>query len=92
MEKLIVRRGQVFTFEIELDRTFKPGTDEVEIFLMYGPKPRISKGTLIKLSPSKKEISSNKYWTMRFDKASRGNKLKVEMMPSVATMVSVVMC
>ena len=77
----------MFTFEIELDRSLKPGVDEVEVFLMYGPKPRISKGTLIKLSPMKKEINSNKYWAMKFDKSSRGNILRVEMMPSVASMV-----
>ncbi|XP_049603487.1 protein-glutamine gamma-glutamyltransferase K [Syngnathus scovelli] len=46
-EKLIIRRGQTFQIELELNRPFRADTDKLHLELRTGPLPLVSKGTHI---------------------------------------------
>ncbi|XP_061653457.1 protein-glutamine gamma-glutamyltransferase K [Phyllopteryx taeniolatus] len=44
-EELIIRRGQMFQIELELNRPFSAETDKLHLDLRTGPLPLVSKGT-----------------------------------------------
>ncbi|XP_061550020.1 protein-glutamine gamma-glutamyltransferase K [Phycodurus eques] len=44
-EELIIRRGQMFQIELELNRPFSAETDKLHLNLRTGPLPLVSKGT-----------------------------------------------
>ena len=54
---------------------------------MYGSKPRVSKGTLVKLCPNKGDITNSKYWSMKLDAGPKEGLLLVQVMPGVTSMV-----
>ncbi|XP_041804859.1 protein-glutamine gamma-glutamyltransferase K [Chelmon rostratus] len=44
-EELIIRRGQTFQIELELNRPFNADTDKLHLEMKTGPLPTVSKGT-----------------------------------------------
>uniref|UniRef100_A0A8C7YC12 Protein-glutamine gamma-glutamyltransferase K n=1 Tax=Oryzias sinensis TaxID=183150 RepID=A0A8C7YC12_9TELE len=44
-DELIIRRGQTFQMEMELNRPYDPDTDKILLELKTGPLPLVSKGT-----------------------------------------------
>ncbi|KAF6718385.1 Protein-glutamine gamma-glutamyltransferase K [Oryzias melastigma] len=44
-DELIIRRGQTFQMEMELDRPYNSDTDKIRLELKTGPLPLVSKGT-----------------------------------------------
>lgn len=44
-DELIIRRGQTFQMELELNRPFSSDTDKMHLDLKTGPLPMVSKGT-----------------------------------------------
>uniref|UniRef100_A0A665X190 Protein-glutamine gamma-glutamyltransferase K n=1 Tax=Echeneis naucrates TaxID=173247 RepID=A0A665X190_ECHNA len=44
-DELIIRRGQTFQMELELNRPFSADTDKLHLDLKTGPLPMVSKGT-----------------------------------------------
>ncbi|ELU17782.1 hypothetical protein CAPTEDRAFT_227328 [Capitella teleta] len=53
-QELIVRRGQAFSVDLQLDRKYKRKRDRMMVIMKTGDDPRISKGTLIRMKVKKK--------------------------------------
>ncbi|KAM9445694.1 protein-glutamine gamma-glutamyltransferase K-like [Clarias gariepinus] len=49
-DNFIIRRGQGFQIRLEFSRVFDPKADKLHLQLYLGPKPSISKGTLVTVS------------------------------------------
>ena len=64
-DKLIVRRGNTISFDVELDAEIKK--ERIVIYMMYGSNPRISKGSLLRFEQGG-DITKNKYWGMQWER------------------------
>ncbi|XP_062870938.1 protein-glutamine gamma-glutamyltransferase K-like [Trichomycterus rosablanca] len=73
-DSLIIRRGQTFQMCIELSRPFNPKTDTLHLELKLGPKPMVSKGTLVTV-PLVEELQDKSWEAMVIEQI--GNKIKL---------------
>ncbi|XP_047445687.1 protein-glutamine gamma-glutamyltransferase K [Mugil cephalus] len=73
-DELIIRRGQTFQMELELNRPFNADTDKLHLDLKTGPLPLVSKGThaIIPLV----EHLEDECWEAKITEQN-GNKIKL---------------
>ncbi|XP_077580349.1 protein-glutamine gamma-glutamyltransferase K [Stigmatopora nigra] len=82
-EELVIRRGQSFQIEIELNRPFNAETDKLHLDLRTGPLPLVSKGTHVIIPLV--DTLDNKQWGAKIEEQN-DNKVKL----SINTLASAV--
>ncbi|KAM4604863.1 protein-glutamine gamma-glutamyltransferase K [Polymixia lowei] len=73
-DELIIRRGQTFQIELELNRPFSADTDKLHLDLKTGPLPLVSKGTHV-IVPLVDELEDER-WEAKIVEQN-GNKIKL---------------
>uniref|UniRef100_A0A8C4NQV4 Protein-glutamine gamma-glutamyltransferase K n=1 Tax=Dicentrarchus labrax TaxID=13489 RepID=A0A8C4NQV4_DICLA len=73
-EELIIRRGQTFQIELELNRPFNADTDKLHLDLKTGPLPMVSKGTHV-IIPLVDHLEDER-WEAKIVEQN-GNKIKL---------------
>uniref|UniRef100_A0A3Q2Z2P6 Protein-glutamine gamma-glutamyltransferase K n=1 Tax=Hippocampus comes TaxID=109280 RepID=A0A3Q2Z2P6_HIPCM len=73
-EELIIRRGQTFQIELELNRPFSADTDKLHLDLRTGPLPQVSKGTHVIIPLV--DTLDNKRWGAKIEE-QKNNKVKL---------------
>ncbi|XP_051944714.1 protein-glutamine gamma-glutamyltransferase K isoform X1 [Hippocampus zosterae] len=73
-EELIIRRGQTFQIELELNRPFSVDTDKLHLDLRTGPLPQVSKGTHVIIPLV--DTLDNKRWGAKIEE-QKNNKVKL---------------
>ncbi|XP_061588777.1 protein-glutamine gamma-glutamyltransferase K [Cololabis saira] len=73
-DELIIRRGQAFQVEMELNRPFNNDTDKLHLELKTGPLPMVSKGTHV-IIPLVEHLEDER-WEAKITEQS-GNKIKM---------------
>ncbi|XP_069567456.1 protein-glutamine gamma-glutamyltransferase K [Brachyistius frenatus] len=73
-DELIIRRGQTFQMELELNRPFNADTDKLHLHLKTGPLPMVSKGTHV-IIPLVEHLEDER-WEAKVVEQS-GNKIKM---------------
>ncbi|XP_029971089.1 protein-glutamine gamma-glutamyltransferase K [Salarias fasciatus] len=73
-DELIVRRGQTFQVELELNRAFSADTDKLHLDLRTGPLPLVSKGTHV-IIPLVEDLKESR-WAAKIIEET-GNKIKL---------------
>ncbi|XP_028284183.1 protein-glutamine gamma-glutamyltransferase K [Parambassis ranga] len=73
-DELIIRRGQTFQMELELNRPFSTDTDKLHLELKTGPLPLVSKGTHV-IIPLVDHLEDER-WEAKITEQS-GNKIKL---------------
>ncbi|XP_041847772.1 protein-glutamine gamma-glutamyltransferase K [Melanotaenia boesemani] len=73
-DELIIRRGQTFQMEMELNRPFNADTDKMHLDLKTGPLPTVSKGTHV-IIPLVDDLEDER-WEAKITKQD-GNKIKL---------------
>ncbi|XP_022603850.1 protein-glutamine gamma-glutamyltransferase K-like [Seriola dumerili] len=73
-DELIIRRGQTFQMELELNRPFSAETDKLHLDLKTGPLPMVSKGTHV-IIPLVKHLEDER-WEAKIVEQS-ANKIKL---------------
>ncbi|XP_033108548.1 protein-glutamine gamma-glutamyltransferase K-like [Anneissia japonica] len=84
IDELILRRGQSFNMEIEFQRDFKQGQDDIIIELRFGKRPRVSYGSRIIIPLVKKQVEGD--WGAKVVSA-KGNKVSLCVYPGDAEMI-----
>ncbi|GLD51444.1 protein-glutamine gamma-glutamyltransferase K-like protein [Lates japonicus] len=73
-DELIIRRGQTFQMELELNRPFSADTDKLHLDLRTGPLPMVSKGTHV-IIPLVDHLEDER-WEAKIVEQN-GNKIKL---------------
>ncbi|XP_028988413.1 protein-glutamine gamma-glutamyltransferase K isoform X2 [Betta splendens] len=73
-DELIIRRGQTFQIELELNRPFNEESDKLHLDLRTGPLPLVSKGTHV-IIPLVSELEDQR-WEAKVVERS-GNRIKL---------------
>ncbi|XP_071762552.2 protein-glutamine gamma-glutamyltransferase K [Centroberyx gerrardi] len=73
-DELIIRRGQTFQMELELNRPFNADTDKLHLDLKTGPLPMVSKGTHV-IVPLVEHLEDER-WEAKIVEQN-GNKIKL---------------
>ncbi|XP_035526034.1 protein-glutamine gamma-glutamyltransferase K [Morone saxatilis] len=73
-EELIIRRGQTFQIELELNRPFNADTEKLHLELKTGPLPMVSKGTHV-IIPLVDHLEDER-WEAKIVEQN-GNKIKL---------------
>uniref|UniRef100_A0A3P8WU00 Protein-glutamine gamma-glutamyltransferase K n=2 Tax=Cynoglossus semilaevis TaxID=244447 RepID=A0A3P8WU00_CYNSE len=73
-DEMIIRRGQTFQIEMELNRPFNASTDKLHLDLKTGPLPMVSKGTHI-IIPLVEHLEDER-WEAKVVEET-GNKMKL---------------
>ncbi|XP_071393502.1 protein-glutamine gamma-glutamyltransferase K [Centroberyx affinis] len=73
-DELIIRRGQTFQMELELNRPFNADTDKLHLDLKTGPLPMVSKGTHV-IVPLVEDLEDER-WEAKIVEQN-GNKVKL---------------
>ncbi|KAM3865704.1 protein-glutamine gamma-glutamyltransferase K-like [Diretmus argenteus] len=79
-DELIIRRGQTFQIELELNRAFNVGTDKLHLDLKTGPKPMVSKGTHV-IVPLVEELEDEVWEAKIVEQNDKKIKLSVNSSP-----------
>nr|XP_061795153.1 protein-glutamine gamma-glutamyltransferase K-like [Nerophis lumbriciformis] len=83
-EELVIRRGQSFQIEIELNRPFNTETDKLHLDLRTGPLPLVSKGTHIIIPLV--DTLDNKQWGAKLEEQN-DNKVKLSINSSASAVI-----
>ncbi|KAM9322053.1 protein-glutamine gamma-glutamyltransferase K [Pholidichthys leucotaenia] len=73
-DELIIRRGQTFQIELELNRLFNADSDKLHLELRTGPLPLVSKGTHV-IIPLVEHLEDERWEAKIIER--KGNKLKL---------------
>ncbi|CAN9503313.1 unnamed protein product [Ophioblennius macclurei] len=83
-DELIIRRGQPFQVELELNRAFNADTDKLHLDLRTGPLPLVSKGTHV-IIPLDENLKESRWVAKTIEQT--GNKLKLSVSSSANAVI-----
>ncbi|XP_071786426.1 protein-glutamine gamma-glutamyltransferase K-like [Asterias amurensis] len=84
-EDLVLRRGQPFLLNIEFNRDYKPGHDEISLELRMGTRAVVSKGTRC-VAPLVKSAPDHNDWGIQVLK-SKGPKVELKVFSSSEALI-----
>ncbi|XP_067135706.1 hemocyte protein-glutamine gamma-glutamyltransferase-like [Centruroides vittatus] len=82
----VLRRGSPFFIAIRFRRQYDSNRDLIKLEFTFGPKPNLSKGTLVQLvfSNKKEFTKSSQHWDVRLHEQNGNNlSLQVQVPPSI---------
>ncbi|XP_033754967.1 annulin-like [Pecten maximus] len=83
--RLVIRRGQSFQLQVELDRPYDPAKDKMSLEFDIGSRPTQTKSTLIKVDLD--GVEEKNQWNAKIQSSEKNTKLIIIVTPSPSCII-----